>query len=93
MHESNYNADQKHSDSQEVLFSSGTENEDGGDPDWASVEEDSTSDKVMMRKKRKSGTCMNKEQISLDIPMCLLKNLFEILSYEGLENLSIVCIL
>ena len=46
MHESTYNAGQKHSYQEEVMFSTGTEDEDDEcDPNWASLEEDSTSDK------------------------------------------------
>ena len=46
VHESTYNVGQKHSYQEEMMFSTGTEDEgDECDPNWASLEEDSTSDK------------------------------------------------
>jgi len=54
VHESTYNADQKHSSQEEVMFSTGTEDEDDEcDPHWASLQEDSTSDKDDDEKEKK----------------------------------------
>ena len=53
-HESPSNADQKDSYQEEVMFSTGAEDEDDKcNPNWASLEEDSTSDKDDDEKKTK----------------------------------------